>query len=457
MNSSSDLKICLIGAGSSGLTAAKSLHEAGLAFDCFEKGSALGGNWRYGNDNGLSSAYRSLHINTNRHIMSYSDYEMPAKYPMFPHHSHIISYFEDYARHFGIDQLITYQTEVTDVAPAGDGTWRVRTRHRSGQESEGIYRAVIVANGHHWSPRYPEPAFPGHFDGQTLHSHDYRTPDQVANKNVVIVGIGNSAVDIACETARQYSGRVTISTRSGAHILPNWIWGMPFDSLASPLVSRLPLPVQRTVLKAMLWLAHGNQEKYGVPRPRRPLLMEHPTLSQDLLNLAGRGLIQFRSNIRELQGDKILFEDGHTEPADLLIYATGYKVSFPFFSRNFLDVEAQNNLELYRRVVHPEHPGLYFLAFIQPLGAIMPLAEIQGKWLAGLLSGQCRLPDAPTMRASIAEDKAALARRYRQSARHTMQVDFHPYKELIEAEIKRGAIAAGPMLADAGRSLARSA
>ena len=441
MNPSSNLKICLIGAGSSGLTAAKSLHEAGLPFDCFEKGSQLGGNWRYGNDNGLSSAYRSLHINTNRHIMSYSDYPMPEQYPMFPHHSHIIEYFEDYARHFGVDKLITYNTEVTDVQPgAAPGTWRVTTRHRDGATQAADYRAVIVANGHHWSPRYPEPAFPGTFNGETLHSHYYRTPDQVAGKNVVIVGIGNSAVDIACEAARQYSGRVTVSTRSGAHILPNWIWGLPFDSLASPLVSKLPLAVQRAVLRATLWLAHGNQEQYGVPRPRRPLLMEHPTLSQDLLNLAGRGLIQFRPNIRELQGDKILFEDGSTAPADLLIYATGYKVSFPFFSKEFLHVEEQNNLELYRRVVHPEHPGLYFLAFIQPLGAIMPLAEVQSKWLAQLLSGRCRLPEPAEMRQRMAADKAALARRYNQSPRHTMQVDFHPYKELIEKEMRRYAV-----------------
>ena len=194
--------------------------------------------------------------------------------------------------------------------------------------------------------------------------------------------------------------------------------------------------MQRFVLNVALRLAHGNQENYGVPRPRRPLLMEHPTLSQDLLNLVGRGLIHFKPNIRELQGDKILFEDGSTLPADLLLYATGYKVSFPFFAKDFLNVEEQNNLELYRRVVHPDHPGLYFLAFIQPLGAIMPLAEVQGKWLASLLAGRSRLPAREAMHQSIAADKAALARRYGPSPRHTLQVDFYPYKELIEREMR---------------------
>jgi dimethylaniline monooxygenase (N-oxide forming) len=107
--------VCIIGAGSSGITAAKALKENGISFDCFEKGSQIGGNWRFNNDNGMSSAYRSLHINTNRMVMAYSDYPMPEDYPMFPHHSHIINYFDDYVNHFGIRQDIQFNTEVKDV------------------------------------------------------------------------------------------------------------------------------------------------------------------------------------------------------------------------------------------------------------------------------------------------------------------------------------------------------
>lgn len=431
MNRGSD-KIAIIGAGSSGIAAAKIFKEAGIAFDCFEKGSALGGNWRYNNDNGLSSAYRSLHINTNRKVMAYSDFPMPDHYPMFPHHSHIIRYFEDYARHFGIADKIIYNTEVLHVRPNEGGGYRVTT-----SRGEGDYRAVVVANGHHWSPRYPDPPFPGTFTGETLHSHFYKTPDQIDGKNLVIVGIGNSAVDIACEAARLHTGRVTISTRSGAYILPNWIWDKPFDSLANPLTAKLPLAVQRWLLKTTLRLAHGDQRAYGVPVPARPPLTEHPTISQDLLALAGRGAIQFKPNIREFREKTVVFADGTTEEADVVIYATGYKVSFPFFENDFLNVEDQNNLELYRRVVHPDHPGLYFLAFIQPLGAIMPLAEVQSRWIAKLLTGECRLPDRQTMLRAIEAEKAALRKRYINSPRHTMQVDFHPYRESILKEMKR--------------------
>ena len=222
--------VCIIGAGSSGITAAKTLKEHNISFDCFEKGSQIGGNWRFNNDNGMSSAYRSLHINTNRMIMAYSDYPMPEEYPMFPHHSHIINYFDDYVNHFGIRDDIQFNTEVKDVTHNEEGTYTVETDNGS-----YLYDNVIIANGHHWNPRFPEPAFKGDFTGEVLHSHYYREVEQIRGKNILVVGIGNSAVDIACEAARTYSGNVVISTRSGANIVPNWLWSIPFDSLASSL------------------------------------------------------------------------------------------------------------------------------------------------------------------------------------------------------------------------------
>ncbi len=425
--------VCIIGAGSSGIAAAKTFHQQGISFDCFEKGSAIGGNWRYNNDNGMSSAYRSLHINTNRNVMAYSDFPMPTEYPMFPHHSQIIQYFDSYVDHFGFRDKIAFNTAVTDVSRNADGTYHVTTD--TGLEHD--YKHVVVANGHHWNPRYPDPPFAGEFTGETLHSHYYKTPEQIQGRKLLIVGIGNSAVDIACEAARQYSGHpVTISTRSGAYIVPNWLMSLPFDSLANPLTSRLPLGLQRVLLGFSLWLARGRQADYGVPTPKRPMLSEHPTISQDLLNLTGRGLIRFKPNIQEFSKKNVLFDDGSRDDFDMVIYATGYKVTFPFFKQNFFNVEQSNDLQLYRRVVHPDFPGLYFLGLVQPLGAIMPLAETQSVWLAKLIKGQCRLPDRAAMQRSIDEEAIRNRRRYKQSVRHTLQVDFHPYKQSIEREIQ---------------------
>lgn len=428
-------QVCIIGAGSSGIAAAKTLKDHTIAFDCFEKGSGVGGNWRYNNDNGMSSAYRSLHINTNRTVMAYSDYPMPAEFPMFPHHSQIIRYFDDYVDHFGVRPFIHFQTTVLSIRPENGG-YRVKTESAKGDVQERVYKHVIVANGHHWNPRYPTPAFPGSFAGEVFHSHYYKTPDQISGKKLLIVGIGNSAVDIACEAARLYGERVTISTRSGAYIIPNWIMSMPFDSLANPLTAKLPLAVQRLLVNTSLFLARGRQKDYGVPVPDRPILSEHPTISQDLLNLSGRGLIRFKPNISEFNGYEVVFTDSTRDTFDTIIYATGYKVTFPFFAPDFINVEATNDLQLYRRVVHPDHPGLYFLGLVQPLGAIMPLAEIQAKWIAKLITGNCRLPAREVMLKAIETEVNKVRRRYNWSARHTLQVDFHPYWRSIERAMR---------------------
>jgi dimethylaniline monooxygenase (N-oxide forming) len=433
------MSVCIIGAGSSGISAAKVFHQNSIAFDCFERGSGVGGNWRYNNDNGMSSAYQSLHINTNRRVMAYSDYPMPPEYPMFPHHSQIIRYFEDYVRHFGVADKITFNTAVERVKPNPDGSGTYLVYTSDGRER--TYRHVVVSNGHHWNPRYPDPPFPGTFTGETLHSHNYKLPEQLRGKDLLIVGIGNSAVDIACEAARQYTGnKVVISTRSGAFIIPNWLMGMPFDSLATPFTTKLPMALQRLLLKTALLLARGAQKAYGVPEPTRPLLMEHPTISQDLLNLAGRGLIGFRPNIARFEEHEVVFADGSRAAFDMVVYATGYKVTFPFFDPDFINAEANNDLQLYRRVVHPDFPGLYFQGLVQPLGAIMPLAEIQAHWIARLIGGTCRLPDATTMRRAIAADADRNHRRYKASPRHTIQVDFHPYRQSIEREMKQYAV-----------------
>jgi thioredoxin reductase len=424
-------QVCIIGAGSSGIAAAKTLKDNNISFDCFEKGSNIGGNWRYNNDNGMSSAYRSLHINTNREVMAYSDYPMPKEYPMFPHHSQIIKYFDNYVNHFGIRDLITFNTSVTNVSRSEDGTYCVTTDTGLSQH----YSHVIVANGHHWNPRYP--SFEGTFSGESLHVHHYRVPEQILNKNILIVGIGNSAVDIACEAAKLHSGRVTISTRSGAYIVPNYIFSKPFDNLANPLTGKLPLWLQRIFLSTALLLARGKQEDYGVPKPKRPILMEHPTVSQEVLNLTGRGLINFKGNIKRFEGKKVIFEDETAEQYDMIIYCTGYKVTFPFLKEKVFDVSETNNLRLYKKVVHPDWDNLYFLALIQPLGAIMPLAEIQAKWIAKLIKGDCALPNREKMLAAIEKDRQTMTKRYTDSPRHTIQVDFHAYKEEILHEMKK--------------------
>jgi NADH dehydrogenase FAD-containing subunit len=158
--------------------------------------------------------------------------------------------------------------------------------------------------------------------------------------------------------------------------------------------------------------------------------------------VAGRGLISFKPNIREFRGNTVVFDDGTEQNFDIIVYATGYKVSFPFLKHiSAFDVEESNHIELYRRVIHPEYRNLFFMSLIQPLGAIMPLAEVQAKWVAQLIKGTCKLPPKIEMEMAIKQDSEKLKRRYKESKRHTLQVDFHPYKESIEREIRKTGVA----------------
>ncbi len=432
MSEDRSLPVCIVGAGSSGVAAAKALKQKGVDFECFEIGSDIGGMWRYENDNGLSSAYRSLHIDTSRHNLGYPDFPIPDRYPDFLSHAQVLEYLESYADRFGVRPHIRFRTRVEDVRPHAEGGWQVRLAgggtHR--------YRAVLVANGHLWDPRWPD--FAGRFDGPVIHSHHYRTAEPFREKRVLVVGIGNSAVDIAVDVCRQAKSTI-ISTRRSAWIMPKYIMGVPVDRWSAFLMRRLRLPTRltRSLMRRLMYLAVGDQARYGLPRPAHPIWREHATLSQELLPYVGHGWIRVKPDVRELQPDAVAFADGTTEPVDAIIHATGYKATFPFIDPALFEVK-DRSVALYRRMLPPELPGLFMVGLVQPVGPTIPLVEIQSRWLAAVLAGDLRLPDIATMREEIGRHERELARRYVGSARYTLEVDFRDYAGRLHADMKRG-------------------
>jgi len=433
-------KACIIGAGSSGITAAQVLAEAGIDFDCFEIGSGVGGNWRYGNDNGVSSAYRSLHVNTSREATEYAAYPMPASYPDYPSHWQVADYFDSFVDHFGLREQITFRTEVTKVEPSAgrgggyDVTTRSRDDARTAQTAH--YDHVLVANGHHWDPRWPEPAFPGSedFPGEQIHAHYYRTPEMFVGKHVVVLGIGNSACDIAVEASR-YARSTHLAMRRGAWVIPKYLFGMPTDHLTDSPLARGPVRLQKLGMRTMLRVAVGKMTDYGLPKPDHDVLEAHPTVSDDLLSRLGHGDITVVPSIDRFEGSTVHFTDGSTVDADVVVYCTGYKVTFPFLDETVVRAE-DNHIDLYHRVVPPDLPGLYFIGLVQPLGSIMPLAEAQAQWVADLILGRVTLPSPAEMRREVASYDEALRKRFVASKRHTIEVDFHSYRAEIARERK---------------------
>jgi len=388
----------------------------------------------WGNRNGMSSAYRSLHINTSRERMEYSDFPMPKSYPDFPHHTHIAKYFDDYVEHFGIRDRICFETGVERAARRPDGAWEIELDGGATRQ----YDALLVANGHHWDARWPEPAFPGaeDFEGVQLHSHDYKGDDPAffRDKRVVVLGMGNSAMDIAVE-ASFTAAHVYLAARRGAHVIPKYLFGKPVDQLgASP---RIPFAVRRRMLETMLRVAQGDMERYGLPRPDHRVGEAHPTVSDDILSRMAHGTITAKPNIASLGRDVVRFADGSEAEADIVVYCTGYKVTFPFFDEDFIGAP-DNDLPLFRRVFHPGIPNVFFVGLLQPLGAIMPIAEQQSTWVADHLSGRYALPPAAELRADMERERAQMFKRYVASKRHTMQVDADDYALALDKERRRG-------------------
>jgi dimethylaniline monooxygenase (N-oxide forming) len=433
-------KVCIIGAGSSGIVACQVLGARGIAFDCFEKGSQVGGNWRYENDNGMSSAYRSLHINTSRRVMAFKTLPMPDHYPDYPNHFQMAAYFDEYADHFGLREKISFSTEVIEAKPV-EGGWEVTVEDADGARETRGYRAVVVANGHHWDPRWPEPAFPGseEFSGEQIHVHHYREPDVLPGKRVLVLGLGNSAVDVAVESSR-IADATFLAMRRGAYVLPKYINGKPIDETTNPFISALPIAVQRFfVNRALSIAAAGDMTAYGLPQPDHKLFEAHPTVSSELLPRLGHGDIAVKPNIDRFLGARtVRFVDGSEEEIDLVVYCTGYKMTFPFFDPEVF-AAPDNRLPLYRRVVSVERPGLFLIGFIQPLGPIMPLVEAQCEWVADVIGGRATLPPAAAMRKGIESEERKMRKRFVASKRHTVEVDFYPYLREIRRERKQAA------------------
>ena len=417
----------IIGAGAAGLAAGKALTDRGLDIAWFERNDRVGGLWQIENPD--AAAYASLHTNSSKLFTQYPSYPMPDEWPDYPSHRLMAQYFTAFAHHFGLSERITFGTSVTAVSPRADGGWRVETDDGDHVDTDN----VVIANGHHGRPRIP--AFPGSFTGATMHSHDYADPEVFRGKRVLVIGVGNSGVDIACDASRM-ADAVHVSTRHGVYVVPKYALGRPADHWSLPLLARLPHEVERRILAGLNRVVVGSPEHRGLPKPDHGFLQAHPTISSELLDRVGHGEVTMRPDVERFDGGTVRFVDGSAAEVDLVVFATGYAIELPFLDPGLLDPRG-NDLRLYQRVVAPGLPGLWFVGFIQTVGAGISLFEHQAEWIGDLLTGACTLPSDAAMRDWIDRDRRALGKRYVRSARHTIQVEYWRYLHALQAERRR--------------------
>lgn len=411
----------------------RALQKADLPYVCFEAGSEIGGLWRIDNDNGMSHIYASLHTNTSRDRSGFPERPMPDDYPDFPSHRQVLRYLDDFVDHFELRSSVRFRHRVEHVGRRSDGGFAVTVTRPDGSHQLETFEAVIVANGHHWQPHFPRPE--GSFSGELIHSSRYKTPLDFVGRRVLVIGIGNSACDIAADLAG-LAETVAVSTRRPVHIVPKYVLGRPVDLWVTGATSRLPKGVRHKLFELLLFLARGRQSSYGFPPPPNPPGTEHPTISSEFLNLLGHGAISIRPAVKSVDGRSVHFVDDTSDAFDVIIMATGFDIVFPFFDDDLVRV-VDSRIDLYRNVVHPTVERLYFVGLVQPLGAVAPLVAEQAAWIADLINGRCKLPERDTIWSEIEADKERLAAEFVRSRRHSLEVDFFDYLRQIREERDR--------------------
>lgn len=420
-------KACIIGAGPSGITAAKNLLQVGITdFVLYEKSDKIGGNWVYSEEKGHSSVFETTHIISSKPLSQYEDFPMPEHYADYPSHQELYEYFNNYAKHFKVTDYIQFKTAIKSAELDENSNWLITLSDDSTEQFENL----IVCNGHHWNPRIPE--YAGNFSGEFIHSHDFKNNRGYEDKKVLVIGGGNSACDIAVESSR-VSAKTFISMRRGYYFIPKFLLGNPVDQLNNG-VDFVPKVIRNVIFKLLLKLTVGDHNNYGMQEPDHGFLESHPVVNSELLYFIKHGKIKAKVDIDKLDGNTVHFKDGSSETIDIIVASTGYKITFPFFDKALVNFE-EGYVPLYKKVFHPKISNLFFVGLVQPMGCIWPLSDAHAKLVANRISGNYQLPK--DLDVSIENDIKKISSNFINTPRHTVQVDYHDHLAELRRELPK--------------------
>jgi cation diffusion facilitator CzcD-associated flavoprotein CzcO len=430
--------VCVIGAGGSGLVAVKNLRENGFAVDCYERETSVGGAWNWRHDR--SPMYANTHLISSRPLTEFPDFPMPDDWPDYPHHSQLLAYLERYAEHFGLGDSIWFGTEVVAVDPVGDGRWDVTTRSTGGgAERVQRYAAVVVANGHNWSPK-PLSVDTTAYRGQIIHASAYKDPAQLRGRKVLVIGGGNTGCDIAVEAAQQAT-TVWHSTRRGYWYAPKYVFGRPADQVNDRMLQlRLPLRLRQWLYHRTLRLTVGDVTRFGLPVPDHRPYESHPVVNSQLVYYLGHGRITAVPDVTRLEGSTVELADGRRVEPDLIITATGYLPRFEFLAPELLESDEDGKPDLHLHAFARKHPTLAVVGLLQADAGLFPLAH----WQSVAVARWLRLRVSDPVRAAAVQQKES-ARPLRSwtrlkvvpSSRHWFEVSHTSYLRALEDLLKQ--------------------
>lgn len=427
--------VCVIGAGASGLAAVKNLREYGFGVDCYERETSVGGAWNWRHDR--SPVYASTHLISSKPFTQFPDFPMPDSWPDYPHHSQFLAYLERYTDHFDLRRSVWFGTEVIRVEPADGGRWDVTTRSTGGYGAERTsrYAAVVVANGHNWSPKIPAYEGLDDFRGQVIHASAYKDATQLRGKRVLVIGAGNTGCDIAVEAAQQAT-RCWHSTRRGYWYAPKYVLGRPIDQVNDAVLAwRLPLRLRQWLFHRTLRLAVGDLTRFGLRKPDHKVYETHPITNSQLVYYVGHGAIAPVPDVTRFRAHSVEFSDGQEIEPDLVVLATGYLPRFEFLAPGLLGDDASGRPTLYLNAFPRRHPTLAVAGLLQPDSGMFALVH----WQTVAIARRLRLHETAPERASAfaAQIDAEAGRRWnsakvKDSTRHWFEISHSDYLRALQ-------------------------
>jgi len=423
-------RVCIIGAGPSGLPAIKNISHAGIQVVAYDYNHDVGGNWIYNENESHSSVFETTHIISSKTLSQYEDFPFKPEVSDYPSHQELRNYFQSYARHFNLYDFIQFNTLVKRCVRLPTNDWEVTTI-KNEKEYVEIFTDLVVCNGHHWEPKYPN--YPGNFTGEFIHSHQYKKAAPFVNKKVLVIGGGNSACDVAVETSR-VSAKTSISWRRGYRIIPKFLMGKPTDVFATKMTF-LPIYLRNLLAGFIAHINNGSNKIYGLPEPDHKFGATHPTINSELLYKIRHGKIQPKPEIDMFEGKTIYFKDSSSEEFDSVIACTGFELAHPFFNKKFLNY-AEGPVPLYLKMFHAEYDNLYFIGMFQPLGCIWPGAEQQSILATLALKGLWKRPS--NIKVLCEREVTNPHMKQINTSRHRITVDFHQFLKDLKKQIKKG-------------------
>ncbi|MFJ8112016.1 flavin-containing monooxygenase [Streptomyces sp. NPDC096132] len=319
-------RYCVVGAGPAGMIMARNLLREGVPFDWYERNPDFGGIWDP--DHAGSPMYDSCHFISSKYTSGFYGDPMPAHFPDYPGWREIRDYIRDFGRQYDLHRHVRFGTEVTSAEPIADDRWRVTLSDGTVHEYDGLICCL-----------------------------------EFRGKRVLVVGAGNSGVDIACDAAR-HADTAYLSVRRGYRFVPKHVAGLPTDALLSGKLDPPKGVVLTSDVNAMLDTLVGDLTRFGLPAPDHDALSSHPIMNTQVLHHLAHGDLVARPDIARLTATGVVFGDGSEAEVDEIVLATGYEYRMPFLDPALLEWR-HGHPQLYLNVFSRELDSLYVLGFVE--------------------------------------------------------------------------------------------